>query len=381
MGDTAVAESGRLDRARILLVEDNLINQEVAVEILGVTGARVEVAADGQAALAAAARTRHDVILMDVHLPGIDGYETTRRIRELEAGGACVPVIAMTAGTPEGERQACLDAGMNDFVAKPIQPDVLISCLERWLTEPVLSAETDTGRTPPGPAETRPPDEEAFRGIDMAAAMARLAGNRTLLERLLGELYRDYRDVESALFSEKRRAALRKGDVGAALEYLHTLKGIAGNLSAVAVHQACVDLERGLQSDEREAIDRLLSRLQSAMNELLRSAAACHARRQRAPAPQEETVRAPENPALLPVLMQELAFHLEKNSLRAEDTLARLKARLADRSGSAPDLSAELQVLSEQVADFAFQEARETLAKMGGRLCPDGLCGVQDRLS
>jgi CheY-like chemotaxis protein len=341
----------------------------------------VEVAADGETALAAAARTRYDAILMDVHLPGMDGYETTRRIRALEAEASRIPVIAMTAGTREEDRRACLEAGMSDFVAKPIQPEGLISCLQRWMPEPLLAADKGGGAVPPDPARDAFTDEEAFRGIDLAAAMERLAGNRALLERLMGKFYRDYRDVESVLFSENRRAALREGHVADTLGYLHTLKGIAGNLSAVAVHQACLDLERGLKSDDRDDLDPLLARLQSAMNDLLRSAEACHARRQRAPASSGETDQAPAHPTQIRVLIQELAHHLDKNSLRAEGVLDRLKVRLADRSATAPDLSAELAVLSEQVADFAFREARKTLSKVAGMIPQDDPSGDRDRLS
>ncbi|MFK4707633.1 CheY-like chemotaxis protein [Roseateles asaccharophilus] len=119
-------------QGRVLLVEDNDINQLVAVGLLEAFGLRVDIAADGAQALEMAAAQRFDAVLMDVQMPGMDGFEATARLRQLP-GHADTPIIAMTANSMPGERERCLAAGMSDYVAKPIEPELLENCLRRWL--------------------------------------------------------------------------------------------------------------------------------------------------------------------------------------------------------------------------------------------------------
>ncbi len=119
---------------RVLVVEDNLINQKVALRILAKIGHRADVAGDGEQALAALERRRYDVVLMDCQMPVLDGFEATGQLREREAAGARrTPIIAMTANALDGDRQRCIDAGMDDYVSKPITPDSLAEVLSRWL--------------------------------------------------------------------------------------------------------------------------------------------------------------------------------------------------------------------------------------------------------
>ncbi|RMF64126.1 MAG: response regulator [Bacteroidetes bacterium] len=138
---------------RILVVEDNLVNQKVAVRHLERLGYGADVASNGQEALAALERTHYDLVLMDIQMPGMDGFEATARIREREQAGKRLPIIAMTANALEGERERCLEGGMDDYIAKPFKQEVLAQTLARWLTHhapvpPAFPARRDAGTKP-----------------------------------------------------------------------------------------------------------------------------------------------------------------------------------------------------------------------------------------
>ncbi|GIV59459.1 MAG: histidine kinase [Rhodothermaceae bacterium] len=141
----------RAEKGRILVVEDNVVNQKVAVHHLNRLGYRADVASHGREALTALARADYDLILMDIQMPEMDGFEATAHIREREPAGTRIPIVAMTANAMEGERQRCLESGMDDYIAKPFKQKELAQVLAHWIGQPAGVVPPDgTGRNPAG---------------------------------------------------------------------------------------------------------------------------------------------------------------------------------------------------------------------------------------
>jgi PAS domain S-box-containing protein len=243
----------KLAGARVLVVEDNAINQEVAQGILEGFGLAVEIAGDGQQAIdmLEAGGDRFDAVLMDLQMPVMDGYAATTAIRSRTRFSA-LPIIAMTAHVMQSERDRCLGAGMSDYVSKPIDPGQLQATLERWLQR------RNDGARPAPVADAGLP--ETIAGIDVATVMRRLGGNHGLLVRLLRDFVRGHTADPTHI-----REALGRGDSERARHAAHSLKGVAGNLAATEVFAATVALEAALRRGESGRIDAELDRLEAAM--------------------------------------------------------------------------------------------------------------------
>ena len=234
-----LTEDRARSRPRLLVVEDNDVNQEVAVAMLTKLGYRADVAANGIEAVDAVARFSYGAVLMDCQMPEMDGYAATAVIREHEPGTAHVPIIAMTAGATKGEREKCLAAGMDDYVSKPVAIDELSQALERWIAP---SDEQDLLDAPPA---DQPVAGEAFdTGVVTTLRSLTRVGQPDAFESLT-TLFAS----SAVVLLETLREALASGDAEALGHAAHALKGSAANLGALRLADACRRLEEVPASD------------------------------------------------------------------------------------------------------------------------------------
>jgi len=282
--------------ARVLLVEDNEINQQVAREILEGAGLIVAVANNGQEAVDAVKTNAYDAVLMDVQMPVMDGYTATKAIRKWESGMRNeigknsdlksafhipnsefkgLPIIAMTAHAMAGDEDKSLQAGMNGHVTKPIDPDQLFATLQQWI-KPVAErtdVQKPTLRDTSVPADQTVSKEDALPeslpGFDLTAGLSRLMGNRRLYRKLLLDFGADYGAVTGEI-----REALGAKDFEQAHSLVHNLKGLAGNLAATDLQAAAVAMEKLVKGQTGETVsdkelNRQLTELQSALEQAL----------------------------------------------------------------------------------------------------------------
>jgi len=249
--EAGVADIAKLSGAKILLVEDNEINLELALELLSVNGLNVQVARDGRQALDILAKDDFDGVLMDCQMPIMDGYDATRELRKLPRFKD-LPVLAMTANAMAGDREKVLDAGMNDHIAKPINVNEMFHIMAKWIKPSKPTAETPSPVIKPKSAVLIPP----LDGINTAEGLARVQGNGKLYLKLLGRL-----SEEHARFIDEYESAVKACDWELSKRLAHSLKGVAGNIGVERLQGACKVLEA--QAEERQ--------VESATVELARS--------------------------------------------------------------------------------------------------------------
>ena len=244
---------------RILLAEDNVTNQQVALGILGRLGLRADAVSNGAEAVRSLETVPFDLVLMDVQMPEMDGLEATRQIRDPKSAVKRhdIPIIAMTAHAMQGDRERCLDAGMNDYLTKPVSPQALADALERWLPRDDAAALAQPATAPgaASPTAVRASEVEVF---DRAGMLARLMDDEDLARVVAGGFLADAPKQVEAL-----RDALGAGDGPAAFRQAHTLKGASAAVGGEALRAVAFEMEQAASGGDLAAVTARLPDLES----------------------------------------------------------------------------------------------------------------------
>ncbi|WP_240923928.1 response regulator [Mariprofundus ferrooxydans] len=329
-----------LQGVRLLLAEDNEVNREVAEGLLTRAGISLQVVHNGQEAIEALEHDDFDGVLMDLQMPVMGGLEATRvlrknpRFREL-------PIIAMTANAMADDRERCLQAGMNDHIAKPIHPATLYDTLLRWIDASRLNAAGNAG----APEAGQLMDVPLIEGLDGADGLMRVGGDLSLYVGILGKFYNSQAAALKTL-----EQLLGAGDMAAAQAHLHTLKGVCGNIGATALHGELERLEQMLPDEAANGLS-TIARLHAPFDALIAGIGAWLADRQARP-------RAISSGDAMPLItrMREL---LNEYNGDAVDLLSEL-----DDALSGCNAGRLVPLLRQHLSAYDFDEALSTLEEI-----------------
>ncbi|MEJ1297855.1 MAG: transporter substrate-binding domain-containing protein [Candidatus Sedimenticola sp. (ex Thyasira tokunagai)] len=339
----------RLRGAKVLLVEDNDVNQELALELLVNNGLSVEVACNGQEALVLLSSEDFDGVLMDCQMPVMDGYTATRKIREQDHLKD-LPVIAMTANVMAGDREKALAAGMNDHIAKPINVRDMFNSMAKWIT-PSKPFEEAAGqpRQPTMDADQFP----ELPGINVTQGLATTENNPDLYRKLLFRFWESQKE-----FEEQFRAALADEDGEAATRAAHTLKGVAGNLGAETLQDAAQSLEAACKAGA-ENIEQLLTDTVAELKHVLEGLDVLE---------ELQTEETSEDSGemdreAVEALLKELHGLVSGNSFQALDVAQKLKSSI-----TGADYSEKIEQTVIALEGYDFDEALESLLALSDDL-------------
>ena len=354
--------------ARLLLVEDNPTNQEIALSLLGRMGLQVTVANHGREALEQLAGQRFDLVLMDLQMPVMDGFEATAAIRATDWGRQ-LPIVAMTAAAFADDRRRVLDAGMNDFVSKPVDSRQLLGVLLRWLPHRPqedlaaaagLPAPTGAAAAPSvaGPAAPQALLPAELEGFKLERTLERLGHDQALLLRALRQFLRDFPADD---WAGQLDAACRQADWLTAQRQAHTLKGVAASLGAVQVQQAATALDALLKTavDQSGCDPDPLAQRRDDCLQALRAAIAVLQDKLPAEAVPAQSATGPAQPEAALQDLAEAEQLLGRNRGLPAALLPRLRAHLGQHAARA-----QFDRLTDQVSAFDFDGALETIRAM-----------------
>jgi len=353
--DTGTRELARLRGARILLVEDNTNNREVALDFLAAAPVQVDVAVHGLEALQMVQQRDYDLVLMDIQMREMDGLTATRRIRAIERLRT-LPIVAMTAHAMAGDRDKSLAAGMNDHITKPIDPEQLFRALLTWIDPAALAGRAAPLLPAEGAAPNAPVLLPAVVGVDWDTALAGVNGQQARLVKRVRSFVQEYRGAPRQLLD-----ALAGGDLGLLQQLSHNLKSSAAYVGAHAVSQAAGQLETGLRAGDTAAPAALVPGLAAALDTVLAGYDGLVSPR---------AARPQAAPAALPELVKRLGAYLRDDDARAQGAAAELQALLPGEPHAA-ELGAALAALLAAVDELEYAAALDPLTRLARQLGVD----------
>ena len=342
----------RLHGARILLVEDNELNREVALGLLEDAHLSIDTAENGALAVQMISKNKYDLVLMDMQMPVMDGVTATGAIRS-DPRFQTLPIIAMTANAMASDREKCLAAGMNDHLGKPIDPDKLFAVLLQWITPKVSSQTVSTTEAfTKAPTPGNNANLLVIPGIDTATALKRTGGNRARYESLLQR----FAESQSGVIKDIG-TAVGQNDAATAQRLAHSLKGAAANLGATELSEAAAKVESAIEA--KEDVTRPLGALSVSLDSIVSSI--------REALPKEQTAGNTSLPSADPSTVAQ--------------TLIRLKQLLQNDDGDASDFildarpllskvltGPEIETLVSHTGNFAYGDALDSLSTIATRL-------------
>ncbi|CAN7629081.1 response regulator [Caballeronia sp. LjRoot31] len=335
---------------RVLLVEDNAINREVALEFLGQAPIHVDVADNGREAVACVQRTRYDLVLMDLQMPVLDGLSATREIRSI-AGFESLPIIALTAHAMPGDLEASRDAGMNGHLVKPIDPAELMQVLFTWMAPQGRTGDTPTNDTRSNLSRTvvehRHSRLPELAGVDWQVALQRTNRNPALLQRLIRTFRDDHLHTAQTLL-----ARAGEGDLDAVGRISHGLKSSAAYLGAGRLSWLSSEVEQAVRRGASDEALALVPDMADTLSAFIRSLVQLDE--------VDSTVSGPSDPAVFGPLMNRLADLLRDDDARAEDVLIELQAAMGPGAAGETQLAA----VRTAVVDIEYRSALELLAAL-----------------
>ncbi len=335
--------------AEVLLVEDNKINQQVAMGLLLQLGLKVTVADNGFEAIAAVAKKPFDLVFMDIHMPQLDGIEATRKIRS-QSQYAELPIVAMTANAMAGDKEISLAAGMNDHITKPIELTILKNTLLKWIKPRSTDAEyQDISESVDGEEEF-----PEFDSIKVKQGIKNIGGNSRLYKKILQDFADDNKNTTTEIHNN-----IRVGDYKKAFIAVHTVKGVAGNMAAFSLYEAASQLEEALKNESYDKVELLYVAFNEAITSLL-----------------EEIQVFAVIPSQAPQVMID-----DIDREKAQQLIEKLRPLLLEANAEAGDLVTEIgdlwalstkqvwvETLIDQIQNFDFEEAVETLNRISSEL-------------
>lgn len=308
-----------------------------------------DTAVDGAEALKAVNEKDYDVIFMDCQMPVMDGYEATAKIRALEGDKKHTTIIAMTANAMDGDKDKCIKAGIDDYLSKPVDYENMFRLIESTVKN---SGKKQTEATDIYMAKSKANKEvhEIKSGVDFEAGVKRLLGDKVFYVKLLKEFSKDYLS-----YPHDMRKALEEGNIDVMLRMAHTLKGIAGNLSAYAIQRIATEIETVTKENHFEKYCNLLKELDEAfcfLNDFIETFTEIKDTK-------STSYQKPFNPSDVGIILNKLAELVWEDNIEAENILEELKKHMGDFA-----FIEDMRNLTICISEFDFETAKEYVRKI-----------------